>query len=44
LKSKPFACHPLFKDFVRAARAHRAASVEQVETAKILAARSEETA
>ncbi|MCA1580624.1 MAG: CTP synthase [Acidobacteria bacterium] len=23
LKSKPFACHPLFKDFVRAARAHR---------------------
>ncbi|HWZ84993.1 MAG TPA: CTP synthase, partial [Thermoanaerobaculia bacterium] len=25
LKSKPFACHPLFKDFIRAARAHRAA-------------------
>ena len=24
LKSKPFACHPLFKDFIRAARAHRA--------------------
>ena len=23
LKSKPFACHPLFKDFIRAARAHR---------------------
>jgi CTP synthase len=44
LKSKPFACHPLFKDFIRAARAHRAASVEQVETAKILAERSEEMA
>jgi CTP synthase len=29
LKSKPFACHPLFKDFVRAARAHRAAREEQ---------------
>ena len=26
LKSKPFACHPLFKDFIRAARAHRAAT------------------
>ncbi len=26
LKSKPFACHPLFRDFIRAARAHRAAS------------------
>jgi CTP synthase len=25
LKSKPFACHPLFKDFIRAAKAHRAA-------------------
>jgi CTP synthase len=25
LKSKPFACHPLFRDFIRAARAHRAA-------------------
>jgi CTP synthase len=44
LKSKPFACHPLFKDFIRAARAHRAASVEQVETAKILADRREEMA
>jgi CTP synthase len=29
LKSKPFACHPLFKDFIRAARAHRAAREEQ---------------
>jgi CTP synthase len=28
LKSKPFACHPLFKDFIRAARAHRAATRE----------------
>ena len=26
LKSKPFACHPLFRDFIRAARAHRAAT------------------
>jgi len=26
LKSKPFACHPLFKDFIRAARAHRSAT------------------
>jgi CTP synthase len=25
LKSKPFACHPLFRDFIRAARAHRMA-------------------
>jgi CTP synthase len=25
LKSKPFACHPLFRDFIRAARAHRSA-------------------
>jgi len=24
LKSKPFACHPLFRDFIRAAKAHRA--------------------
>ena len=29
LKSKPFACHPLFKDFIRAARAHRAAVSEK---------------
>jgi hypothetical protein len=28
LKSKPFACHPLFKDFIRAARAHRGAQQE----------------
>jgi len=28
LKSKPFACHPLFKDFIRAARAHRGAKEE----------------
>jgi len=25
LKSKPFACHPLFRDFIRAAKAHRGA-------------------
>ena len=30
LKSKPFACHPLFKDFIRAARAHRSAANDQV--------------
>ncbi len=30
LKSKPFACHPLFRDFIRAARAHRAARKEGV--------------
>jgi CTP synthase len=29
LKSKPFACHPLFKDFIRAARAHRGATEDQ---------------
>ena len=29
LKSKPFACHPLFRDFVRAARAHRGARAEE---------------
>ena len=31
LKSKPFACHPLFKDFIRAARAHRAARERDAE-------------
>jgi CTP synthase len=29
LKSKPFACHPLFRDFIRAARAHRAAREQE---------------
>ena len=33
LKSKPFACHPLFKDFIRAARAHRAAVKDEAEAA-----------
>jgi CTP synthase len=42
LKSKPFACHPLFKDFVRAARAHRSARVEEVEAAKVHAERRED--
>jgi CTP synthase len=32
LKSKPFACHPLFRDFVRAAKAHRAAVKAESET------------
>jgi CTP synthase len=31
LKSKPFACHPLFRDFIRAARAHRAAREQEAE-------------
>ena len=29
LKSKPFACHPLFRDFIRAARAHRGARAQE---------------
>src|SRR5205814_453634 len=29
LISKPFACHPLLRDFVRAAKAHRAARQEE---------------
>jgi CTP synthase len=34
LKSKPFACHPLFRDFIRAAKAHRGAvQVEKDATA-----------
>ncbi len=33
LKSKPFACHPLFRDFIRAARAHRAAVRQEGEVA-----------
>jgi CTP synthase len=33
LKSKPFACHPLFRDFIRAAKAHRAARQAQVDAA-----------
>ncbi|HET7453845.1 MAG TPA: CTP synthase [Thermoanaerobaculia bacterium] len=38
LKSKPFACHPLFRDFIRAAKAHRAAV--QAETAAAEAERA----
>ncbi len=34
-KSKPFACHPLFKDFIRAARAHRAATEGDVPAAAV---------
>ena len=33
LKSKPFACHPLFRDFVRAAKAHRAAVRQEADIA-----------
>jgi CTP synthase len=46
LKSKPFACHPLFKDFIRAARAHRGAREAEVaagrEAAVRVPARSED--
>ncbi|HTO87408.1 MAG TPA: CTP synthase [Thermoanaerobaculia bacterium] len=38
LKSKPFACHPLFKDFIRAAKAHRAARAAETEERKAAAA------
>ena len=38
-KSKPLACHPLFRDFIRAARAHRAAVKGEAATAQ--AAQSE---
>ncbi|HKA36394.1 MAG TPA: CTP synthase [Thermoanaerobaculia bacterium] len=44
LKSKPFACHPLFKDFIRAAKAHRGAREGEVEAARVLAERNEELA
>ncbi|HKB70258.1 MAG TPA: CTP synthase [Thermoanaerobaculia bacterium] len=33
LKSKPFACHPLFRDFIRAAKAHRAAAKLETDAA-----------
>jgi CTP synthase len=33
LKSKPFACHPLFRDFIRAAKAHRAATKSEAAVA-----------
>jgi CTP synthase len=33
LKSKPFACHPLFRDFIRAAKAHRGAVHAETEAA-----------
>ena len=39
LKSKPFACHPLFKDFIRAARAHRAAASDEDAGAAVAARR-----
>src|SRR5690349_8262501 len=39
LKSKPFACHPLFKDFIRAARAHRGANEENREAERVEQAR-----
>jgi len=42
LKSKPFACHPLFRDFIRAARAHRSTRAEEVEAAKVLSERRED--
>jgi CTP synthase len=35
LKSKPFACHPLFRDFIRAAKAHRAAREEETIAAAV---------
>jgi CTP synthase len=35
LKSKPFACHPLFRDFIRAAKAHRAAIEEETIAATV---------
>ncbi len=38
LKSKPFACHPLFKDFIRAAKAHRGARAAETEERKVAAA------
>jgi CTP synthase len=38
LKSKPFACHPLFKDFIRAARAHRGAVQERRDAERSAAA------
>ncbi|HEY7111931.1 MAG TPA: CTP synthase [Thermoanaerobaculia bacterium] len=38
LKSKPFACHPLFKDFIRAAKAHRAARAAETEERRMAAA------
>jgi CTP synthase len=33
LKSKPFACHPLFRDFIRAAKAHRGAVQAEAQAA-----------
>lgn len=45
LKSKPFACHPLFRDFIRAAKAHRAAREQAAEAEAIpMRVRGEETA
>jgi CTP synthase len=38
LKSKPFACHPLFKDFIRAAKAHRGARAAETEERRVAAA------
>jgi CTP synthase len=45
LKSKPFACHPLFRDFIRAAKAHRAAREQAAEAEAVpVRLRDEETA
>ena len=45
LKSKPFACHPLFRDFIRAAKAHRAAREQAAEAEAVPARlRGEESA
>jgi CTP synthase len=45
LKSKPFACHPLFRDFIRAAKAHRAAKERAAEIEAVpMRVRGEETA
>jgi CTP synthase len=45
LKSKPFACHPLFRDFIRAAKAHRGASEQAAEAAAVpMRVRGEEMA
>jgi CTP synthase len=45
LKSKPFACHPLFRDFIRAAKAHRAVRERAAEAEAVpLRVRGEEPA
>jgi CTP synthase len=45
LKSKPFACLPLFRDFIRAAKAHRAVRERAAEAEAVpLRVRGEEPA